>query len=105
MKKPVCPACKSQFNLRYLYGYSTLLGMRRSQPCPNCGAMLRWTQKPFMLMNLGSAVLIAAAASVFIFSERLFDAWNTPTILFAVGAATTLISLFLLRLEETNSFS
>ena len=58
-----------------------------------------------MLMNLGSGVLIAAAASVFIVSERLFDGWNTPTILFTVGAVTTLISLFALRLEEVSSGS
>jgi len=103
MKKPCCPSCNKQFNLRYLFGYSTLLGVRRDKPCPGCGVMLRWAQNPFMLMNLGSGVLITAAASVFILSQRLFDAWNTPTILFTAGAAITLFSFFLMRLERVNS--
>ena len=54
--------------------------------------MLRWARKPFILMNLGSGLLIAAAAGVFSLSERLFDAWNTPTMLFSLGAVIVLIS-------------
>lgn len=54
-------------------------------------------------MNLGSIILISAAISVFALSERLFYYWNTPTILFAIGAAITLVSLPLMRLENVNN--
>ena len=99
MKYSRCPVCKTRLTLRQLYFYSTLYGVRRVKPCPRCGAMLRWTKQPFIFMNLGSAVLIAAAGSVFILSERLFHAWNTPTMLFFLGAVTVLISLSLMHLE------
>jgi hypothetical protein len=62
--------------------------------------MLRWARKPLIVMNTGSAILIAAAASVFLLSERLFDNWNTPTVLFAVGAAIALLSFPLMRFEQ-----
>lgn len=52
-----------------------------------------------MLMNLGSGVLIAAAISVFVLSERFFDAWNIPTILLAVGTVIALVSFPLMFFE------
>ncbi len=54
---------------------------------------------PILVMNLGSGILIAAAVSVFLFSERLFYAWNTPTILFALGAAVAVTAFPLIRFE------
>ena len=64
--------------------------------------MLRWAIQPFMLMTLGSGVLIVAAVSVFLLSERLFAAWNTPTVLFAVGALIAIISVALMRLTQVD---
>jgi len=100
MKSTSCPACKAQFSLRQFFSYTTLHGTRRIKRCPHCGVMLRWARKPLIVMNTGSAILIAAAVSVFLFSERLFDSWNTPTVLFAVGAGIALLSFTLLRFEQ-----
>ena len=52
-----------------------------------------------MLMNLGSTVLIVAAVTVFLLSERFFAGWNIPTILLAVGAVITLVSFLLMFFE------
>ena len=103
MKNSNCPNCNAKFGLRQIAAYSSLWGVRRTKPCPHCGVLLRWALKPFMLMNLGSIILISAAISVFALSERLFYYWNTPTILFAIGAAITLVSLPLMRLENVNN--
>lgn len=103
MKYDRCPVCKTRLTLRQLYYFSTLYGVRRVEPCPCCGALLRWVQKPFILMNLGSAVVIAAAVSVFGLSERLFNTWNTPTMLFVLGAVIVLVSLSLMHLEVVEN--
>ena len=65
--------------------------------------MLRWARKPFIFMNLGSGVLITAAASVFLFSERLFETWNTPTMLFSLGAVIVLFSLRLMYFRVVDN--
>ena len=52
-----------------------------------------------MFMNLGSIVLIAAAVSVFLLSERFFDTWNIPTTLLVVGAVIALVSFPLFYFE------
>ena len=65
--------------------------------------MLRWARKPFILMNTGSGFLIAAAASVFLLSERLFETWNTPTMLFSVGAVIVMISFRLMYFRVVDN--
>jgi hypothetical protein len=102
MKSNRCPVCKSRFPLRHFFSYANLLGVRRTLPCPNCDTLLRWAIRPLIIMNTGSGILVAAAASVFVLSERLLVGWNTPTILFSLGAAITLVSIPLMRFEVVD---